>query len=161
MNVIEPHKFQSLTVWHLENPAMPRKVGTVSLAPGMQRLSFRYAAEWIDEGFDLSPDMQRFNREKPNTSDILAPHDKIAPGALDDAMPDRWGQTIIRVVDNPPRLTPLDFLFLAGDRRFGCLGMSIEPNAYVPYPLPALPKKESLAAAAELIEKILSKQPVD
>jgi len=153
--------FNSLSVWCLENPDFPRKVGAVSLAPGMKRLSFKYDAEWIETGFDLSPDMPRFERKKPNSGDILAPNGKSAPGALDDAMPDRWGQTIIRVVDNPPRLTPLDFLYFAGDRRFGCLGVSIERDQYVPYFLPPLPRRESLAAAADLFEKILSRQGVD
>ncbi len=41
----------------------------------------------------------------------------VAPGALDDAMPDHWGQSTIRIVDRPRRLTALDFLYYSGDHR--------------------------------------------
>lgn len=153
--------FDSLSVWYLENPSSPRKAGTVSLAPLRQRLAFKYAPAWIENGFDLSPDMPRFTGKKSGTKDILAQKGWAAPGAIDDAMPDRWGQNVIRIVDNPPRLTPLDFLYLAGDRRFGALGFSVEMDAYVPYFLPPLPKKDSLSDAAALIDRILSRQSVD
>lgn len=47
-----------------------------------------------------------------------------APGAIDDARPDRWGERIIRHIDRPARLSILEMLLFAGDDRFGALGVS-------------------------------------
>jgi serine/threonine-protein kinase HipA len=158
--VSRPASFNTLSVWYLGNPTAPRKVGTAFLSPS-RKIAFKYEPAWIEDGFDLSPDMQRNVGKRPNAKDILAPQGWDAPGAVDDAMPDRWGQSVIRIVDNPPRLTPLDFLYLAGDRRFGALGFSTDRDAYIPYSLPPLPKRDSLAEAASLIDRILSRQSVD
>lgn len=131
--------FSSLSVWYLENPASPRKVGAVFLTPRGTSLAFKYDPTWLANGFELSPDMPMFIRRNPNVGEILPSKGWDAPGAIDDAMPDRWGQNVIRIVDNPPRLTPLDFLYLVGDRRFAALGFSGEKDAYVPHAFPPLP----------------------
>lgn len=154
--------YESLSVWHLGTPSSPEPVGTVALDERQKKLNFRYSAAWIEGGFDLSPDMPRFTANgRPNTAPILAPVERAAPGAIDDAMPDRWGQAVIRLIDRPERLTPLDFLYHAGDRRFGSLGVSIERDAYLPHPLPALPHIAALPDAARLIDRVLSNPILD
>lgn len=154
--------YESLSVWYLGTPSNPESVGTVALDERQKKLTFRYSAAWIEGGFDLSPDMPRFAANgRPNTAPILASADRAAPGAIEDAMPDRWGQTVIRMVDRPERLTPLDFLYYAGDRRFGSLGVSIERDAYIPHPLPPLPQIAALPDAARLIDRVLANPVLD
>lgn len=125
-------RMSTLWVWYLANPQAPEKVGAVSLVSATKRCSFTYDATWKESGFPLSPDMP-FGR-RGSVDVILPPVGWEAPGALDDAMPDRWGQSTIRVIDRPKRLTALDFLYYAGDRRFGALGVSSSPDEYRPYP---------------------------
>ena len=79
--------------------------------------TFTYTPDWLN--FALSEDMpivqgQIFSTGVRNT----------APGAIDDARPDRWGERIIRHIDRPARLSILEMLLFAGDDRFGALGVS-------------------------------------
>lgn len=146
----------SLSIWWLGAPAAPRPVGIVSLVPpGNRKVSFVYDDEWRRSGFPLSPDM-------PLVSGTIVPRDGWqAPGALDDAMPDRWGERAIRVLDRPKRVTPLDLLYHAGDRRFGALGVSSDPHAYAPYPRDPLITVASLEEAHELIQRIIERRPMN
>jgi len=55
--------------------------------------------------------------------------------------PDRWGERVIRFLDKPLRLSVLEFLYFAGDKRFGALGVSTQQTHYAPrvqHPLPVL-----------------------
>lgn len=159
MTAIDVAKMNALSVWYLATPSHPRKVGTVTLVPRQQRCAFVYAKSWADAGgFALSHDMPL---DGGNGTPILAPRDWSAPGALEDALPDRWGYQSILTIDRPTRLTPLDLLYYAGDRRFGALGISADPDAYLPFPNGPLPTKPSLDAANELIQRIIDKLPVD
>ena len=55
-----------------------------------------------------------------------------AAGAVDDARPDRWGEKVIRFIDKPDRLSLMEFLYYAGDDRFGALGVSTSATEYTP-----------------------------
>jgi serine/threonine-protein kinase HipA len=149
-------RLTSLWVFYLGDPAEPRLAGTVSLAPALNRCQFEYAEEWRKSGFSLSPDMP-LSRQ----GSLLAPQGLTMPAALDDAMPDRWGQNMIRLVERPKRLTPLDFLYFAGDRRFGALGISTEPARHQPYADGPLLSSESLEEANEIIHRVIEKQPLN
>jgi serine/threonine-protein kinase HipA len=154
---VDPCKLTTMWVWYLADPAAPVRVGSVSLIAGRSRCSFTYDRAWIESGFSLSPDMQIAARPP-----ILPPaEDFVAPGALEDAMPDRWGQNSIRLIERPSRLTSLDFLYFAGDRRSGALGISADPDRYVPFPNDPLVTGSSLEEANEIIQRAINKEPLN
>lgn len=80
---------------------------------------------------------------------------------MDDARPDHWGERVIRFLDKPARLSVLDYLFFAGDERFGALGVSLSGSQYVPRAIGALPRIEDVREIAPLVRKILAGEPVD
>ena len=80
-----------------------------------------------------------------------ASENDAAAGAVDDARPDRWGERVIRLLDRPPRLSTLDYLYFAGDERFGALGVSLDPDTYRPHARCALPMLGDLRAMHELL----------
>jgi serine/threonine-protein kinase HipA len=144
----------SLSVWSLADPDHPLRVGSVKLiAPG-RGLSFTYDPEWIAHGYPLSGDM-------PLQAAPLVPKDRdIGFGAISDAMPDRWGERAIRYLDRPKRATSLDFLYLAGDRRFGSLGFSINQGQYEPHDSGPLPDLASIESLRDLIYRIEHNEPL-
>lgn len=149
--------FKNLSAWFLADPNLPRRIGTASIS-SKNAISFRYCDEWISHGFSISPDLP-IERQNPQ-KEFVPQNGESSHGAIDDSMPDRWGQQVIRLIDNPDRLLPLDFLYLAGDNRFGALGFSISDQTYEPYPLPPLPSKSSISEVAELIEKIANREHI-
>ena len=89
------------------------------------------------------------------------PHEKeTAAGAVDDARPDRWGERVIRALDKPPRLAVLDFLFFAGDERFGALGVSVSASEYLARATGPLPRLADAQEMQRLVAQILSGEPV-
>jgi serine/threonine-protein kinase HipA len=152
----DPCKMTSMSVWYLADPSAPVRVGTASLIPARTRCSFEYDAAWTESGFALSPDMPMTSR-----APILPPSGFSAPGAIEDAMPDRWGQNTIRLIDRPSRLSPLDYLYFAGDRRSGALGISTDPDAYRPYPNDPLLTGASLEEANEIIHRVINREPLN
>jgi serine/threonine-protein kinase HipA len=114
-----PASGDRLSVWSLANPEQPVRIGEVRLIAGNRGLSFTYDPGWIAHGYPLSGDMPL------QTGSIIPKERNPGPGAISDAMPDRWGEKAIRYLDRPKRVTPLDLLYFAGDRRFGALGFSI------------------------------------
>lgn len=159
MSVRDVSGMTSLSAWYLADRNAPRKVGTVSLIPGTTKCSFLYEDGWRETGFSLSPDMPLGRRgDKTPIRPVIG---SDAPGALDDAMPDRWGQRMIRAVDRPKRATALDFLYHAGDRRFGALGISSDPDAYSPYPENPLLTPDSMEEAGAIIQRIIDRQPLN
>jgi serine/threonine-protein kinase HipA len=148
----DPCKMTSMSVWYLADPSAPERVGTASLIPARTRCSFEYDAAWTGGGFALSPDMPMTSR-----GPILPPSGFSAPGAIEDAMPDRWGQNTIRLIDRPSRLSPLDYLYFAGDRRSGALGISTDPDAYRPYPNDPLLTGAALEDANEIIHRVINR----
>ena len=125
-------KRDSLFCWYLGDPADPRLIGEVKLEAEARSCILLSDPEWMRSGFDLTPDM-------PLKQRLHAPKGGLKlPGALDDAMPDRWGERMIRVISRPSRMSPIDLLWYAGDRRFGALGISSSMEAYVPHDEPPL-----------------------
>lgn len=143
-----------LFCWYLEDPKTPRIVGEVRLEANARTCVLLLDPEWQRSGFDLIPDMSSRQR-------LHAPRgDERAPGALDDAMPDRWGERMIRVISRPPRMSPLELLWYAGDRRFGALGISSSREAYIPCEEPPLLQAASLRAAEEVIGRVMAREPL-
>jgi serine/threonine-protein kinase HipA len=143
-----------LYLWLLTQPQRPVPIGELNLVRTLKGVSLRYADSWLRDGFALSEDL-------PLVAEEFLPADKdTAVGAVDDARPDRWGEQVIRVVDKPQRLSLLEYLYFAGDDRFGALGVSTSADEYLPRrsgPLPALGDAERIH---ELIRKVLANEPV-
>ena len=143
-----------LYVWALVNPAAPTLVGEVGLSQLVADCAtFTYAPDWWN--FPLSEDLplvqgQTFSAGQRDT----------APGALDDARPDRWGERIIRQIDRPARLSILEMLLLAGDDRFGALGISTSAEQYLPRRLGPYPHLKDLAALTAAIEDLQTQAPL-
>lgn len=102
-----------LYVWALVNPAAPTLVGAVGLSQLVADCAtFTYTPDWWN--FALSEDLPLLQAHAFSTGEK-----STAPGAIDDARPDRWGERIIRHIDRPARLSILEMLLFAGDDRFG------------------------------------------
>lgn len=143
-----------LSLWWLGRPAVPRLIGELRMARALKGVSLVYAPQWRASGFALSEDL-------PLMSGEFFPHEKeTAAGAVDDARPDRWGERVIRVLDKPPRLSVLDFLFFAGDERFGALGVSVSASEYLARATGPLPRLADAQQVAALVQQILAGQPV-
>jgi serine/threonine-protein kinase HipA len=114
----------------------------------------RYADPWLRRGFSLSEDLPLIDEE-------FLPQEKgVAAGAVDDARPDRWGERVIRHIDKPARLSLLEYLYFAGDDRFGALGVSTSADEYLPRRLGPLPTLGDADQIHELIRKVQDNEPV-
>ena len=123
----------TLYLWLLTQPTKPVPIGELNLVRSTQGVSLRYLDTWL-AGFPLSEDLPLIVQE-------FLPNDRgTAAGAVDDARPDRWGERVIRFIDKPKRLSLLEFLFFAGDDRFGALGVSTSSTEYLPRRLGPLPR---------------------
>jgi serine/threonine-protein kinase HipA len=143
-----------LHLWLLTVPADPVLIGELNLVRESRGVSLRYADAWLDRGFALSEDLPLIDEE-------FLPHEKeTAAGAVDDARPDRWGERVIRFLDKPPRLSLLDYLYFAGDDRFGALGVSTSAAEYRPRRLGPLPTLRDVARIQELIRSLQNGEPV-
>ena len=144
----------TLYLWSLVRSTEPALIGELNLMRSNQGVSLRYASSWLERGFALSEDLPLIDQE-------FIPVDKAtAVGAVDDARPDRWGEQVIRVIDKPPRLSLLEFLYFAGDDRFGALGVSTTETEYVPRKQGPLPTLDDADRIQELVRKILANEPV-
>lgn len=145
----------TLYLWYLGDPAVPRLVGELNLVMNRRGVSLCYGQDWLTQGFALSEDL-------PLTDSEHFPREKdTAAGAVDDARPDRWGERLIRLLDRPPRLSLLEFLFYAGDDRFGALGVSTSRSVYLPRDIGPLPKLADVDAVHDVVRRVLAKEPVD
>lgn len=145
---------EQLYLWWLANPAAPRLIGELRMARSLKGVSLVYAPAWLASGFALSEDLPLMPGE-------FFPHDKeSAAGAVDDARPDRWGERVIRMLDKPPRLAVLDFLFFAGDERFGALGVSVSASDYLARVTGPLPRLADAQEVHKLVAQILAGEPV-
>jgi serine/threonine-protein kinase HipA len=143
-----------LYLWLLTRPQDPVLVGELNLVRSVQGVSLRYADSWLERGFPLSEDL-------PLVSEEFMPAEKgTAAGAVDDARPDRWGERVIRFIDKPPRLSLLEYLYFAGDDRFGALGVSSASEQYLPRRLGPLPTLDEADQIHELVGKIQDNEPV-
>ena len=143
-----------LYLWLLTQPQRPRPVGELNLVRTTHGVSLRYADSWLSSGFALSEDLPLIGGE------FLPAEKDTAAGAVDDARPDRWGEQVIRVVDRPPRLSLLEYLYFAGDDRFGALGVSTSADEYLPRRLGPLPTLRDADRIQELIRKVQANEPV-
>jgi serine/threonine-protein kinase HipA len=157
INAVSPRTYvpqDQLYVWAMVNPAAPTLVGELSLSQLVADCAtFTYTQDWWN--FALSEDMpivqgQIFSTGERNT----------APGAIDDARPDRWGERIIRHIDRPARLSILEMLLFAGDDRFGALGVSTSAEQYIPRYLGPYPQLKDLAQLAAAVEDVQTQAPI-
>ena len=157
MSDITPRSYvpqDELYVWALVNPASPVLTGSVRLSQLVANCAtFTYAADW--SAFALSEDLpliagQTFSAEEKDS----------APGAVDDARPDRWGERIIRHIDRPARLSILEMLLFAGDDRFGALGISTSAEHYMPRHIGPYPQLQDLEQLVRAVEDVQSQAPV-
>jgi serine/threonine-protein kinase HipA len=143
-----------LFLWLVMDPDTPVLIGTLHMVRSTRGVSLRYADSWIDHGFALSEDLPLVAEE------LLPPTKDTAAGAVDDARPDRWGERVIRFLDKPPRLSLLEYLYFAGDDRFGTLGVSTSGTTYLPRRTGPLPKLADAATIQELVRKVLANEPI-
>lgn len=111
-------RHDELHLWFLGNPADPRHVGQLRLIDAGKGVSLHYGENWLQTAFPLSEDLALVDTEH------LPRWKGLAVGAVDDARPDRWGERVIRYIDKPARLSLMEYLYHAGDDRFGALGVS-------------------------------------
>ena len=142
-----------LSAWWLADPATPVRIGDVHLLPGQKQCAFAFNGaippRWI------TPQPLNANNE------WLPNGDSGLPSILEDCCPDRWGQLVIRKIEKPARLAPIDYLYMAGDGRFGALGFSADDTCYLPFESsPALPL-ESLEEIDTLIRRIRAGEKLD
>jgi serine/threonine-protein kinase HipA len=84
----------------------------------------------------------------------------MAVGAVDDARPDRWGERVIQYLDRPARLSLMEYLYYAGDDRFGALGVSTSESTYSPRTTSPLPRLEQAQHLSEVVHKVSAKAPI-
>jgi serine/threonine-protein kinase HipA len=143
-----------LYLWLLTQPQQPVPIGELNLVRSAQGVSLRYSDSWLQHGFPLSEDLPLIDEE------FLPTEKGVAVGAVDDARPDRWGERVIRFIDKPARLSVLEYLYFAGDDRFGALGVSTSPDEYLPRRLGPLPTLKDADELHELIRKVQNNEPV-
>jgi len=143
-----------LFLWLLTRPDDPVLIGELNLIRSTQGVSLEYVPAWLENGFPLSEDLPLIAQE------FLPAEKGTAAGAVDDARPDRWGEQVIRFIDKPPRLSLLEFLYFAGDDRFGALGVSTDAERYLPRKLGPLPTLADANAIHELVQKVLANEAV-
>ena len=150
-----PHPPDTLHLWYLADPQAPVPVGEIRLVMRHRGVSLRYGPHWLARGFPLSEDLPLIDAEH-------FPRDKdTAAGAVDDARPDRWGERVIRLIDRPLRLSLLEYLYHAGDERFGALGVSTLADRYQPSPFGPLPGLPDIDAIHAVVRRVLADERVD
>jgi serine/threonine-protein kinase HipA len=147
-------RHDELFLWFLSDPAQPRYVGQLRLVEAGKGVSLHYAAQWLGEGFPLSEDLPLVDTEH------LPRWKGLAAGAVDDARPDRWGERVIQYLDRPARLSLMEYLYYAGDARFGALGVSTSAAEYQPRFAGPLPRLQSAQLLSDVAHKIIDKEPV-
>ena len=141
-------------LWYLGDPAVPVRVGTLRLVMGGRGVSLQYDSEWLERGFALSEDLPLVDIEH------LPPARDEAVGAVEDARPDRWGERVIRCLERPARLSVLDYLYFAGDERFGALSVSRSPDRHAPHQADALPVLGDVRRIHELVRRVMADEPI-
>lgn len=144
----------SMSLWWLADPAAPQRIGTLSLQDNRRKVALSYDAVWLRNGFALSEDLPlHLGLQMPTERDMAA-------GAVDDARPDQWGERVIRLIERPARLSLLEYLYFAGDDRFGALGVSLQADAYAPAPTEAMPTFEGLADMHQAVQRVMAGEVV-
>lgn len=146
----------SMSLWWLGDPKAPQRIGTLSLQDQRRKVALSYDPAWTasPHGFALSEDL-------PLHPGLKLPAERdTAVGAVDDARPDQWGERVIRLIERPARLSLLEYLYFAGDDRFGALGVSLQANAYVPAPTAAMPTFDGLADMHLAVQRVMAGEAV-
>jgi serine/threonine-protein kinase HipA len=143
-----------LFLWFVGDPARPPYVGQLRLVDAGKGVSLQYSPQWLADGFPLSEDLPLVDMEH------LPRWKGLAVGAVDDARPDRWGERVIQYLDRPARLSLMEYLYYAGDDRFGALGVSTSATEYSPRRGGPLPRLESAQVLSEIVHKIIAKEPI-
>ena len=144
----------TLFLWMLVNPEHPTLVGELGLSQLVPDCaSFTYDSAWWN--FALSEDLPMVQGQT-----FTAVERGGAPGAIDDARPDRWGERIIRHLDRPARLSILEMLLFAGDDRFGALGVSVSAEHYIPRRLGPYAQLRDLTQLSAAIEDLQTQEPL-
>lgn len=151
-------RLDDLYLWYL-GEATPRYVGALKLVSAGKGASLRYGQEWLANGFALSEDLPLVDIEYLPPGRLGADVQR-AVGAVDDARPDRWGEKVIRLVDKPKRLSLMEYLYYAGDDRFGALGVSTSSTTYSPRTGSPLPRLEQVPQLSEVVAKIEASEPL-
>jgi len=148
-----------LHLWYLGQPETPLPIGTLRLQANGKGVSLLYRSEWLSGGFALSEDLPLVDLEHlaPGRLGVDAPR---AVGAIDDARPDRWGEKVIRYLDKPHRLSLMEYLYFAGDDRFGALGVSTSGSEYRPRPGGPLPRLGQAQALSEAVARVEALEPI-
>jgi len=148
---VNPATPERLYAWLLRDPQDPRLVGEITRQSNGD-VGLTYAPTWLATGFALSDDMPLMTQTwTPVHHTARLPG---APGALDDARPDRWGEKVIRYLYKPGA-SVYDMLYFAGDERFGAIGVSSSSLVYAPFQARALPRLQDAAdlnAAIQIID---------
>lgn len=152
-------RLNELYLWFLADPSKPRYVGALNLVAAGKGVSLHYGPEWRASGFALSEDLPLVNTEFLPQGRLGADTPR-AVGAVDDARPDRWGEKVIRFVDKPQRLSLMEYLYYAGDDRFGALGVSTSAAEYAPRPFGPLPRLEDAQQLSEVAAKVEASEPL-
>ncbi len=146
----------SMSLWWLGDPVTPWRIGTLSLQDKRRKVGLGYDPAWIaaPRGFALSEDL-------PLQPGLKTPAERdTAVGAVDDARPDQWGERVIRLIERPVRLSLLEYLYFAGDDRFGALGVSLQSDAYAPAPTAAMPTFDGLADMHQAVQRVMAGEAV-
>lgn len=111
------NKFKYLDVFYKE-----KKVGTLATTKDY-RVAFEYAAEWLEEGFPISPFCLPLEKK------VFLP--KMDPfegmfGVFSDSLPDGWGRLLVdrmllKEHVNPQQVDALNRLAIVGDTGMGAL----------------------------------------
>jgi serine/threonine-protein kinase HipA len=152
-------RLDDLHLWYLGDPASPRYVGALRLVAAGKGVSLRYREQWLRTGFALSEDLPLLDTEHLPPGRLAADAQR-AVGAVDDARPDRWGEKVIRFLDRPKRLSLMEYLYYAGDDRFGALGVSTSSAVYSPRAGGPLPRLSQAQQLSEVIAKIEAAEPI-
>lgn len=143
-----------LHLWYLGNPQLPVHIGTLRLVNQGRSVSLQYADSWLRHGFAISEDLPLRDIEYlPQSRDEIV-------GAVEDARPDRWGERVIQYLEKPTRLSLMEFLYFAGDERFGALSVSASADSYRPFSSNALPSLRDVNQIDELVRKVLENEPI-
>jgi hypothetical protein len=117
-------------------------------------VSLTYSNEWLKRGFPLSEDLPL------HPGEFFPTKQDTAVGAVDDARPDRWGERVIRFLDRPQRLSTLEYLYFAGDDRFGALGVSVSQDQYSPRAVGPLPTVSDVSTIHKLAMGVMTGEPI-
>lgn len=142
----------SMSLWWLGDPHAPQRIGTLSLQDQRRKVALTYDPTWLSspQGFALSEDL-------PLRTGLMLPAERdTAAGAVDDARPDQWGERVIRLIERPARLSLLEYLYFAGDDRFGALGVSLPAESYVPALTAAMPTFDGLDDMHQAVQRVMA-----